>query len=242
MSEPYLTFTVNVQLQPDLELAGVGSAGIVFKVHNEDIVLKARRIYEPPSSESSIEDKKHYAEETLFHYRLMEDERAIMLQLEKQPHPNIIEVIDTSYPEGIYLCKYRTLSEIEVPTQLNRILWYQDIARGLSHIHSLGIAHADLRDENILFDESGHAFLCDFSAASIFGEAYPVYLRPDLLVPINGFSGCISDASDRFALAVLIFTLETGARPKLSTAEDGELVLPGVRTGHHGIDVIIQAA
>lgn len=100
MSEPYLTFTVNVQLQPDLELAGVGSAGIVFKVHNEDIVLKARRIYEPPSSESSIEDKKHYAEETLFHYRLMEDERAIMLQLEKQPHPNIIEVIDTSYPEG----------------------------------------------------------------------------------------------------------------------------------------------
>ncbi|KAL9035799.1 MAG: hypothetical protein Q9214_006426, partial [Letrouitia sp. 1 TL-2023] len=240
--EPYLTFIIKPQPQLDLELVGVGSASQVFKIHNEDIVLKARRIFERPLNESSIEEKRFYASETIYHYKLMEEERAIMLLLQQQPHPSIVEVIDTSYPEGIYLRKYRTLSEIEVPTRSHRILWYQDIARGLAHIHNLGIAHSDLRVDNILFDESGHAFLCDFSAASLFGEPNPAYSHPDLLVPINGFSDFISDTSDRFALGSLIFSLETGAKPKLSTTEDGKLILPVVQTGHHGINVIIQAA
>jgi serine/threonine protein kinase len=72
--------------------------------------------------------------------------------LEQQPQPNIVEATDTDRAEGIYLRKYRQLSEFDSTAQPVRILWYQDIIRALLHIHSLRIAHSDVRMDNILFD------------------------------------------------------------------------------------------
>lgn len=79
------------------------------------------------------------------------------------------------------------------------------IVCALLHIHNLGIAHADVRIDNILFDHESHALLCDFSASSPFGHPNPAYPHPDLPVPINGLSEIVSDATDRFAIGSLIF-------------------------------------
>jgi hypothetical protein len=43
------------------------------------------------------------------------------------------------------------------------------IAAASSHLHERGIAHGDLYAHNILIDDSGHALLGDFGAATIYG-------------------------------------------------------------------------
>ncbi|KAL9126716.1 MAG: hypothetical protein Q9217_004279 [Psora testacea] len=161
----------------------------------------------------------------------MNDERTVMRLLEQRPHSNIVKTIDTDHDEGIYLRRYLSLSELEVPMQPGRILWYQDITRALLHIHNLDIAHSDLRLDNILFDQHGQALLCDFSAASPFGQPNPVHPHPDLPIPINGLSDIASDATDRFAMGSPIFQMEYVTNPKLSVAESGSLILPEIHTG-----------
>lgn len=46
------------------------------------------------------------------------------------------------------------------------------IASASRHIHDRGVAHGDLYAHNILIDESGHALLGDFGAATVYGREF----------------------------------------------------------------------
>lgn len=232
------TYTVRPQPQHDLEIVGFGASGQVYDVYNQ-VVLKARRIFEPPRSDASQSDRWHYASDTIFHYNLLQDERTVLQLLQDRPHPHIMEAVDTDQPEGIYLRKYQPLSPDMTAAQSDRIRLYCDITDALRHLHSLGIVHADLRSDNILSDEQGSAILSDFSAASPCGEKNLVF--PDLPLPINGPFPTLSAASDMFAMASLMFQMEHGAAPEL-LFEKGSLVLPGIRSGNQGIDQVVQKA
>jgi serine/threonine protein kinase len=228
--------------QTDLEPVGVGAAGVVYNV-DDHVVLKTCHVVGPPPTNAPPLEQWHYASEALFHSNTMQYERTVFRLLEQRPHSNIVEAIDTDRAEGIYLRKYLPIDKLEeTPAQPGRILWYQDIIRALVHIHSLGIAHSDLRIDNILCDRQGHALLCDFSASSPFGRVNPVSPHSANPVPINGLSKVVSDATDRFAIGSLIFRIETGAKPELSISDDGAIVLPQIQTGHDGIDTMIRKA
>ncbi|KAB8260184.1 serine/threonine protein kinase [Aspergillus pseudonomiae] len=168
---------------------------------------------------------------------LLKGEKTVFRLLIEHPHPNIIEAIDIGHPEGIYLRKYQPLSGVLPSTQPDRIAWYQDIMRALVHLHRFGIAHSDLRKDNILSDQKDHALLGDFSASCPFGHPNPS--RPVLL---NGPSETISDATDRFAMGSLIYELETGVRPEISVDNPCSLSLPLVHTGCDELDSIIDNA
>lgn len=228
-------------LQSGLIVIGGGTAAIVYEV-NENVVLKGFRTYEPPARDASSRDWWNYADSTLFTLDVGRKEKDIMRRLEKQPHPNIVEAIALE-DEGIYLRRYLPLSQVEVPTQQGRILWYQDILRGLEHLHSLGICHTDLRTDNILFSRARHprALLCDFNVASAFGHLNATSRVGDP-VPRTGLAKRLSDATDRFGLAYLIFEMETGSKPTLTTLPDGTCSLPPVCTGNDGLDAMIYKA
>lgn len=162
-----------------------------------------------------------------------------MQLLQARPHPHIIEPIDIDQSERIYLRKYRHQAANMLSAQSQRIKLYHDIVDALRHLHSFGIVHADIRIDNILFDDDGSAILCDFSAASPCGQPNPAF--PDLSLPINGPSPTLSEAPDMFAMASLIFQMEHGAAPELSL-ENGTLVLPEIRSGNQGIDEVIRKA
>ncbi|KAJ2906145.1 uncharacterized protein MKZ38_002860 [Zalerion maritima] len=196
-----------------LEIMGVGASGQVYEV-DEHIVLKSCRVFEPLDSDASPKEKWLYASDSIFHFNLIKDERTVFRLLEQRPHPNIVEAIDIGHAEGIYLRKYL----------------------------SLGIAHSDVRIDNVLIDTQGRAVLCDFSASSLFGLPNTAYPHPGLPVPLNGLAETLSDATDRFAMASLIFRMETGAEPKLSVNDYGTLFLPQIRTGHVGIDSMVTKA
>ncbi|KAJ5121421.1 uncharacterized protein N7515_009382 [Penicillium bovifimosum] len=234
-----VAYTLHPIFQSDLKIVGIGASGQVYEV-DEEIVLKSCRLFKQPGSDASDNDRYHYASDTIFLSGLLQDERLVLRLLQKWPHPHIIEAIDTDQVEGIFLRRYQTLPEGAMTTQPTRIRWYREITDALCHIHKLGIAHADIRIDNILLDSQGSAIICDFSAASPFGQPNLVIL--DLPLPVNGPSPTLSEATDMFAMGSLIFQVEHGIKPGFSVDTDGELVLPEIHTGHQGIDVIIRNA
>ncbi|KAI9045904.1 Protein kinase-like domain protein [Aspergillus affinis] len=209
----YADTCLTIQYQTGLDIIGVGTAGQVYNV--DDIVLKTCRIYEPLSQNATPIALWDYASETIFHFGLLKDERAILRRLAERPHPNIVEVLDS-----------------------DRILWYQDLIRALLHLHTLRVTHSDIRVDNIFFDPHGHAVLSDFGSSWPFG-----YPNPSLPVLMNGPAETVSDATDRFAMASMIYELETGLRPNVLSADAGEgLILPVIQTGNHRLDSLIENA
>lgn len=230
-------YTVHLHPQQDLERVGIGASAQVYQV-DDQIVLKASWLFEHPGSTASQNDQWHYASDTLFQANLLQNERFVLRLLQHQPHPHIIEALDTSQPEGIYLRRYASFPD-ELPAQSYRIRWYRDLTDALCHLHSLGVAHADIRIENILFDRD-RATLCDFSAACPFGEANAVF--PDPPLPINGPSAVMCEATDMFAMASLIFQIEHQCKPELSLDASGNLALPRIQTGHPALDAVIRTS
>ncbi|KPM35005.1 hypothetical protein AK830_g11560 [Neonectria ditissima] len=215
-------FTISVQEQKGLKMIGVGSSGQVYEI-DENIVLKSGRVYKPPNTDTTPLDAWHYVSESIFHFELLKP-------------------VSTAHAEGIYLRRYNSAPDLSRATQSQRVSLYRDILRGLDHLHGLGIAHSDIRMENVLFSIDGQALICDFSASAMFGQPNPAQPTADCPVPINGLSETVSDATDRFALASLMFRLETGEKPCLSVSDTGAIQLPQVEAGHPEISVIIKKA
>lgn len=233
------TYTIRLHPQRDLEIIGVGASAQVYAV-DDQTVLKTSWLFEQPRNSASDSDRRHYASDTLFQSNLLQNERTVLRLLQRRPHPHVIEAVDADQPDGIYLRRYHSLSENRIPAQRYRIRWYRDLTDALCHIHSLGIAHADVRIDNVLFDEHERAILCDFSATSPLGQPNPVF--PDLPLPVNGPSPTLSEATDMFAMGSLIFQMEHEAKPELSVDNHGRLVLPKIRTDHLNLDTIIRKA
>ncbi|KAG2589983.1 mitogen-activated protein kinase kinase 9-like [Panicum virgatum] len=104
--------------------------------------------------------------------------------------------------------------------------------QGLAHVHSRGVAHLDLRPDNLLANSRGDVKIGDFSVSRIlYGRAgerrrvsvavgSPMYLSPERFEPDAhaGPSGAI--AADVWGLGITVLELFLGRRPFLA---------PGVR-------------
>ena len=109
-------------------------------------------------------------------------------------------------------------------------------------MHDLKLAHADIRIDNFLLDMQDRVVLCDFNGTRRFGKVNPSATRPGETLGVNGTAQVVSDESDRFGLASVIFLTETGVKPSLSLGPEGELLYPEVDTGHCGVDAMIRKA
>ena len=84
--------------------------------------------------------------------------------------------------------------------------------------------------------------ICDFASAQAMGAENPVVnVGADGLVDVNGLHAHFSDFTDRFALASVIYEVESGCCPQI-TAPSGILNLPTVDTGSKDLDTIILKA
>lgn len=105
------------------------------------------------------------------------NEVSILERLKLHPHPNIGSYLGCLVKDGrithICLEKYPTslVSESENgfdEAQRERI--FTGIRAGITHLHSLDLAHNDIGPENVCIDAGGEPIIVDFDACRPFGE------------------------------------------------------------------------
>ncbi|KAJ3065976.1 hypothetical protein HDU98_010688 [Podochytrium sp. JEL0797] len=102
------------------------------------------------------------------------------------------------------------------PMQENQVRFYMaECALGLMYLHSKNVVHRDMKPDNILLDEKGHACLTDFNIATYWKEDKPLhavagsmaYMAPEILEKKKpGYTYTI----DWWSLGVIAFELLVG--------------------------------
>ena len=94
---------------------------------------------------------------------------------------------------------------------------FDQIADALGAAHRQGIVHRDVKPENILLDEEGNAYLSDFGIATDLGEPRMSHaaavLSPAYASPEQLRGEPVTQATDVYALGVVLFEMLTGRRP-----------------------------
>ena len=96
-------------------------------------------------------------------------------------HPNIVESVRLCTHSGRWSIVMEYCSHGEIFTLVKRdylsfddklCLWKQ-LLRGVSYLHSHGIAHRDIKLENLLMSEQGHLKITDFGVSEVFCGEHP---------------------------------------------------------------------
>ncbi|KAI5967326.1 HRK1 [Candida margitis] len=111
-------------------------------------------------------------------------------------HPNIIKTIDILHENNRYfeIMEYAPIDFFAVVmsgemsrTEINCCL--KQIIEGVSYLHSLGLAHRDLKLDNCVLDKNGILKLIDFGSAVIFRYPYDQFGGAQNVHPCHGIVG-----------------------------------------------------
>lgn len=166
--------------------------------------------------------------------RRFEAEARLIARIE---HPHIVPLIDFwRDPDSAYLVM-RLLRGDTLERRLDdgpltiddTLALARQIGGALSAAHAHDIIHRDVKTGNIMFDESGNAFLGDFGIAleasqstgpaAAFSTGSPAYSAPEQIrqEPLNA-------SSDVFSLGVVLFECVTGTLPFADSGSVAALV------------------
>lgn len=141
-------------------------------------------------------------------------------------HPNVVQIFDVGEADtlGPYLvfeyvagASLKQILRHRGPLRADRVVQLaEEVASALALAHSHGIIHRDIKPDNLLITDEGHAKLADFGVARIPNAdltregqflGTPCYAAPETLR-----SGHYSDATDTFSLASVLYEAATGIR------------------------------
>lgn len=173
------------------------------------------------------------------------EEARLLASLE---HPNLVRVYHAIRQQGVWFVASEYLpggSLQDLMLREGKLSLCQALdlaaqaARGLSHVHRMGILHRDVKPQNMLLSKLGEVKLADFGLAQAMqaqksqvssNVGTPAFRAPEVCA-----GGSATPASDVFSLGASLFFLITGRIPFLgdgtSGAETEQLRLPGELPG-----------
>lgn len=144
-------------------------------------------------------------------------------------HGSIVPVFDFGLDNGMHYYSMRLLSGGSLRTRIDQGLTavealtiLRDVADALGHAHASQppLIHRDVKPENILFDERGHAMLTDFGIAKAMDQSHSMtatgiaigsarYMSPE---QARGRKD-VDARSDLYSLGAMFYEMLTGAPP-----------------------------
>lgn len=152
-----------------------------------------------------------------------DSEPKILLQL--PPHPNILRIHNLYESDSHLLivtdlCDssdlFDRLSTSGPLSETDACVVLSQLVSALAHCHRHGIAHRDIKAENILFDSRGTLKLCDFGLAEKFVRRVlirgrvgtPHYIAPEVLIGSD-----YNEKVDLWGAGVLLYIMLGGVAP-----------------------------
>ena len=122
--------------------------------------------------------KKGQHEDENEYVRKVKSEYAIAKSLH---HPNIVESVRLCTHSGRWnhvmeLCSQGemfTLVQKSYLTLEDKLCLFKQLLRGVAYLHSHGIAHRDIKLENLLMNSEGHLKITDFGVSEVFRGEHP---------------------------------------------------------------------
>lgn len=201
-----------------LNVVGIGSSAVVVSVQNPNGVKFAAKVLRRPRANDD-------------YLKFLERELRLCVTMSC---PYLVNCFDVVYFEDIIivvmeLCAFGDLmTMITEEFVLVRANWrkiFAQLCLGVQYLHSRGMAHRDLKLENILIDEQMNVKLCDYG---FMCETKPAslsttmcgsmrYVAPEVL---RG-EGYHPMRTDVWALGIVLYGITTGLSPWKSEGESG---------------------
>ena len=228
--DPYIGKTLDNRYEI-LERIGTGGMAVVYKTRDQRLNrLVAVKVLKPDLAKCHRLNrlvalkilKSDLAQDEDFRRRFNAESQAVA----QLSHPNIVSVYDVSRGgdteyivmeliDGITLKQY-----MEKRGQLNwreSLHFITQIMRGLSHAHSRGIVHRDIKPQNVMVLRDGSVKVADFGIACLENSAQT--LTQEALGSVHYISpeqarGERTDArSDIYSSGVVMYEMLTGRLP-----------------------------
>ena len=195
-----------------LELIGSGGMAMVYKAkcHRLNRLVAVKVL------------KSDFASDADFRRRFYDESQAIAML----SHPNIVSVYDVSRssPEYIVMELIDGITLKQYMERRGRLNWRESlhfitqIMKGLSHAHSRGIVHRDIKPQNIMLLEDGTIKVTDFGIAR-FSQAETQTMTDKAIgsvhyiAPEQARGGYINDKADIYSVGVMLYEMLTGQLP-----------------------------
>ena len=195
-----------------LELIGSGGMANVYKAkcHRLNRLVAVKIL------------KSDLAQNADFRRRFRDESLAVA----RLSHANIMSVYDVSSSQGIEYIVMELLDGITLKQYMERrsnMNWREalhfitQIMRGLSHAHSRGIIHRDIKPQNIMVLRDGTVKVADFGIACLAGAGQTLTQEAlgsvHYISPEQAKGDRIDERSDVYSAGVVLYEMLTGRLP-----------------------------